>query len=136
MLADGLDKPWKVVLLDLAAMNSQLSERGLVRAHHLRWPREIKQTLPKIWHRALDHLLIDTTDEPRPVARHVCGIGQCYEKRMRIVTIVASRLDDVIASAATVLYQWGIALEPRGEGVELAGHPGGGRPLEMEACDA
>lgn len=41
--------------------------------------------------------------------------------------IVASRLDDMVASAAAVLYQWGIAIEPRGEGVEVAGHPGGVR---------
>lgn len=37
--------------------------------------------------------------------------------------IVASRLDDVVASAAAVLNQWGLVLELRGEQVEVAGHP-------------
>ena len=51
--------------------------------------------------------------------------------------IVASRLDDMVASAAAVLYQWGITLEPRNRTDEEAGHPGIGSGLpEMEARNA
>lgn len=51
--------------------------------------------------------------------------------------IVASRLDDMVASVAAVLYQWGITLEPRNRTDEEAGHPGIGSGLpEMEARNA
>ncbi|HEX5159924.1 MAG TPA: HyaD/HybD family hydrogenase maturation endopeptidase [Ktedonobacterales bacterium] len=51
--------------------------------------------------------------------------------------IVASRLDDMVASAAAVLCQWGITLEPRNRTDEEAGHPGIGSGLpEMEARNA
>lgn len=49
--------------------------------------------------------------------------------------MVAGRLDDMVASAVAVLHQWGIAVEPRGKAVEVAGHPGGKSP-EREARDA
>lgn len=51
--------------------------------------------------------------------------------------IVASRLDEMVASAVAMLHEWGIEVEPRSKAIAVAGHTDSdGCSLEWEARDA